>query len=1483
MAVPGGSVPGGSIVGQIVLTDQTQAAVDSAIARAAQLDKRFESLQASVGKTGSGLKTFGTEAEQAAARVESSSRNAARGIGQIQLELIKAEQELGKLKTEVKSFDDTVGPGFKAATGAMLDDAILKAEKLRQEFAAAKKEISTPPAGGNFLKTMTGQLDGFASSARNVGLTATAAITLPLVAAGGAAIKLGMDAIESENLVSVSFGNMKGAADDWSKNLSKNLGLNEYELRKTAGTIFNMTSSMGVNRKAAFDMSTGVAMLAADMASFRNMSIDEALVKIRSGLVGETEPLKAIGILVDEATTKQEAYRIGIAKYGSELTQVQKVEARWSAILRQTANDQGDLARTIDSPANALRVLSQRIQNAGISFGMALMPAVEKAIGLMKNGVGVLESFVGWFAALPEPVQLAAVAVGAIVAVAPPALLVLGQMASGISAVIKMYQLLAGAQAAAAAASAASAATTATAVSTAAAASAAATGAAGAASAGFFGTIMTGLEAAGAAIVGFLGWPVIIGAAIAAAVGGILYHFGLLTPIKDFIVDLGTVVVGFSKMLVGEAVDAVKSWIGGIVDGIQWVGKMSYAVAEWAASMVGIDLDGAVKAVRDFAVSAYDWVSTKLDQAWEKAKSWAKSIRDTIHDVAESFRNSIPDVKAPPGFKSVAEQAADLRIKMIEMPTAANDARSSFAKLTDTLNEARQALKNLSNVDKKQLADLLKAGVDPSDISKATGLTSVAIELFKTQQQEAKKAGDAADKLKTKQEELSHSYLELSGAQIEAIRWYKDQNYSVAETAKQLGIYELQVRQAIDADKDAAKAQKDAEKAQKERTEHAQKAAKQLAELEKGPSEAILSNLKIQRAAEDERWKLTSEATMSGVDRQLAEIDRWVADEKAKLDSRAPNYAAAQKAIDDLANTKKDNARQADSIANGPFAKWYGPEMPTETAERIGKKFSNRLRDVIMTDVPDILQRAFEGGGGLWGAIQSLSARIGGMLKSSNWFAGMSESVSSKAASFLSFGSAKLGSALSGIFSGGLSAAIDVGMQLLAKGIKKLFGGPSEDELKGRDSNRRFEDSIIGTLTAQQKAEAGGERWKEIVIGVRDAYIAVGKTAEEAEAIVKRLWEAEKQGPEAVKAVQDEISAAVDKQKKLQQGASKFGLNQEELEQAAKDAKDVYDYMAASGKYSAKQIADAFKAAQEAADRAAGIDVDAQKKAEEATKSALDGLIKQRDDILQAIGQEAPEADMGVIEKQMREQAAALDAQIKQQQAAAEAAASSTAGVLDKAMEKNTGVVGPRAQEMMYQVIQQNEAANAAMDQSIDEHAKSQNEKIADSTKRAIDDLIAQFANLKIPTIYVDYRFRGDGLPGEKREAQPGEGDGTVFTGDSGWGEAQPASSGALATPAGLSYYARGGRVRWRKQGTDDIPAMLTAGERVLSVDQNKAFEAGVMMAKSPAGGNDETPMVANLYANLHIDGHAVTTAVIQNIKFDKRGAKKDARRALGV
>ncbi|MBW3635760.1 MAG: hypothetical protein KY445_04740 [Armatimonadetes bacterium] len=228
----------------------------------------------------------------------------------------------------------------------------------------------------------------------------------------GRFIQMGRDAEESENLVKESFGSSLGAIQEWSDGLQKSLGISAIEARKNAGVFNLMFNSMGISADKSLDLSKGLTMLSNDMASFYNLSPDEAFQKLRAGIVGESEPLRALGVIITEETTKQYAYANGIAAAGSELTEQQKVLSRYGQIMAATAKAQGDLERTMDSGANAQRRFETQVKLAETAVGQGastirtaltvgvLLPLLEitnAAPGLQKTAGGILE--IGGYAA----------------------------------------------------------------------------------------------------------------------------------------------------------------------------------------------------------------------------------------------------------------------------------------------------------------------------------------------------------------------------------------------------------------------------------------------------------------------------------------------------------------------------------------------------------------------------------------------------------------------------------------------------------------------------------------------------------------------------------------------------------------------------------------------------------------------------------------------------------------------------------------------------------------------------------------------------------------------------------------------------------------------------------------------------------------------------------------------------------------------------
>lgn len=270
-------------------------------------------------------------------------------------------------------------------------------------------------------------LSKFGAAMQRAGIGITAAITVPVIAAGTALFRMAADAQETENLFRVAMGGMADEADSFARGLNQSLGLVQTDLRKMLGTTQQIITSMGIADEKAFEFSKTVTLLANDIASFFNIGTQEAFQKLISGLTGEAEPLKRLGIIVTDVRLKQEALAMGIDTATSEMTEQQKVLLRLRAILSQTENAQGDLARTLNSPTNQMRILTGQIREQGIELGTALLPAFNTITGVVRTflNTAVIPA-IDWFNSLQQSTQNTIVVVALLAAAIGPVTVIIG-------------------------------------------------------------------------------------------------------------------------------------------------------------------------------------------------------------------------------------------------------------------------------------------------------------------------------------------------------------------------------------------------------------------------------------------------------------------------------------------------------------------------------------------------------------------------------------------------------------------------------------------------------------------------------------------------------------------------------------------------------------------------------------------------------------------------------------------------------------------------------------------------------------------------------------------------------------------------------------------------------------------------------------------------------------------------------------------------
>ena len=184
---------------------------------------------------------------------------------------------------------------------------------------------------------------------------------------------------EVQNVVDVTFGESASEIDAWAKNAITQFGLTETQAKQFASTMGAMMKSSGLAGQEIVGMSENLAGLAADMASFYNMDFETAFNKIRSGISGETEPLKQLGINMSVANLEAFALTQGITKAFDKMSQSEQIVLRYQYLMQATADAQGDFARTSDGYANGLRLLdSQLNQAAPIRLHKLVFPQTEE-------------------------------------------------------------------------------------------------------------------------------------------------------------------------------------------------------------------------------------------------------------------------------------------------------------------------------------------------------------------------------------------------------------------------------------------------------------------------------------------------------------------------------------------------------------------------------------------------------------------------------------------------------------------------------------------------------------------------------------------------------------------------------------------------------------------------------------------------------------------------------------------------------------------------------------------------------------------------------------------------------------------------------------------------------------------------------------------------------------------------------------------------
>lgn len=247
------------------------------------------------------------------------------------------------------------------------------------------------------------QMSGITSLAKKAGAALAAAFAVKkIVQFGKECTELGSDLAEVQNVVDVTFPSMTAQVDKFAKSAAASFGLSETMAKKYTGTFGAMAKAFGFTESAAFDMGSTLTGLAGDVASFYNISQDEAYTKLKSVFTGETETLKDLGVVMTQNALDAYAMANGIGKTTQQMTEAEKVALRYKFVQEQLTAATGDFARTSGSWANQIRLMKLQFDSLKATIGQGLINLFTPVIRVINTLLGKLTTLANAFKSFTE-------------------------------------------------------------------------------------------------------------------------------------------------------------------------------------------------------------------------------------------------------------------------------------------------------------------------------------------------------------------------------------------------------------------------------------------------------------------------------------------------------------------------------------------------------------------------------------------------------------------------------------------------------------------------------------------------------------------------------------------------------------------------------------------------------------------------------------------------------------------------------------------------------------------------------------------------------------------------------------------------------------------------------------------------------------------------------------------------------------------------
>lgn len=340
------------------------------------LQQKYELLQQAIEQTRQKLETL-RGAEEAVNAAAANGTITEANQRSFQRELDSTANRLARYQSELESVQAAIN-GVGQSTETAANDISNAADEVNNFSSAVDNAGQNTVTFGDLVKAnFLGDLiaDGFRKAGSAVGDFIQQGITLA------------SDLTEVQNVVDVTFGDGAAQIYAWSDAAAESFGMSSLAAQQYNGTMGAMLKSMGLTDDKVKEMSMDMVGLAGDMASFYNLDVEKAFEKIRSGISGETEPLKQLGINMSVANLEAYALSQGIETAYKKMTEAEKATLRYNYLMSVTADAQGDFARTSDSFANQQRILELQTQNLAASFGEKLLPKINDLTGTLNENM----------------------------------------------------------------------------------------------------------------------------------------------------------------------------------------------------------------------------------------------------------------------------------------------------------------------------------------------------------------------------------------------------------------------------------------------------------------------------------------------------------------------------------------------------------------------------------------------------------------------------------------------------------------------------------------------------------------------------------------------------------------------------------------------------------------------------------------------------------------------------------------------------------------------------------------------------------------------------------------------------------------------------------------------------------------------------------------------------------------------------------------